>query len=187
MKNFNLKFILYILKFIIIFLLLSTNMSFGSELDKLFFKIKNAPSYDIALKYETKVWQYWYNEGSSKNSNLIMKKCLINFQNGSLEKALNCFVNLHKLEQNWAEPLNKLATIKFMMGDYEGALKDIRLTLQKEPRHFGAIAGLVQINVILKKYDKALKHLDTLKQIHPHISILSLRPVIQKLLKKSLI
>ena len=48
MKNFNLKFILYILKLIIIFLLLSTNMSFGSELDKLFFKIKNAPSYDVA-------------------------------------------------------------------------------------------------------------------------------------------
>ena len=120
MKNFNLKFILYILKFIIVFLLLSTNISFGSELDKLFFKIKNAPSYDIDLKYETKVWQYWYNEGSSKNSNLIMKKCLINFHNGSLDKALNCFVNLHKLEQNWAEPLNKLATIKFMMGDYEG-------------------------------------------------------------------
>ena len=187
MKNFNLKFILYILKFIIIFFLLFTNMSFGSELDKLFFKIKNAPSYDIALKYETKIWQYWYNEGSSKNSNLIMKKCLINFQNGSLEKALNCFVNLHKLEQNWAEPLNKLATIKFMMGDYEGSLKDIRLTLQKEPRHFGAIAGLVQINVILKKYDEALKHLDSLKKIYPFATILSLKPIIKKLHKKSYI
>ena len=88
-----------------------------------------------------------------------MKKCLINFQNGSLDKALNCFLNLHKLEQNWAEPLNKLATIKFMMGDYEGSLKDIRLTLQKEPRHFGAIAGLVQINFILKKYNEALANI----------------------------
>jgi hypothetical protein len=66
-------------------------------------------------------------------------------------------------------------------------LKDIRLTLQKEPRHFGAIAGLVQINVILKKYDEALKHLDSLKKIYPFATILSLKPIIKKLHKKSYI
>ena len=82
---------------------------------------------------------------------------------------------------------DRIATIKFLMGDYEKSIRYIRLTLKKEPRHFGAIAGLVQINVILKKYDTALKHLASLEKIHPFISILSLRPGLEKLLKKHLI
>ena len=70
------------------------------------------------------------------------------------------------------------------MGDYEKSIRYIKLTLEKEPRHFGAIAGLVQINIILKKYDAALKNLVSLEKIHPFISILSLRPDLEKLLKK---
>jgi len=172
--------------FSIIFLLfISTiNFSFGSELDKLFLKLKNASNQNVALKYEGEIWRYWYNDGLNDNSNKIMDECLVFFKNNKLDSAINCFTNLNKLDYNWAEPLNKIATIKFLMGDYEKSIRYIKLTLEKEPRHFGAIAGLVQINIILKKYDAALEHLVSLEKIHPFISILSLRPDLEKLLKK---
>jgi len=184
MINDKIKILIKTFTLIISLFILTTNVSFGSELDKLFLKLKNASNQNVALKYEGEIWRYWYNNGLNDNSNKIMDECLVFFKNNKLDKAINCFTYLNKLDYNWAEPLNKIATIKFLMGDYEKSIRYIKLTLEKEPRHFGAIAGLVQINIILKKYDAALKHLVSLEKIHPFISILSLRPDLEKLLKK---
>ena len=184
MINDKIKIVFKTFSLIIFFFISMINVSFGSELDKLFFKLKNASNLNVALKYEGEIWNYWYNNGLNDNSNKIMEECLVFFKNNKLDKAINCFTNLNKLDQNWAEPLNKIATIKFLMGDYDKSIRYIKLTLEKEPRHFGAIAGLVQINIILKKYDTALKHLVSLEKIHPFISILSLRPNLENLLKK---
>ena len=184
MNNDNIKIVFKTFNLIIFLFISTTNVSFGSELDKLFLKLKNASNQNVALKYEGEIWHYWYNDGFNDSSNKIMDECLVFFKNNKLDKAINCFINLNKLDPNWAEPLNKIATIKFLMGDYEKSIRYIRLTLEKEPRHFGAIAGLVQINIILKKYNAALKHLVNLEKIHPFISILSLRPDLEKLLKK---
>ena len=79
---------------------------------------------------------------------------------------------------------NKIATIKFLKGDYLGSINDIKKTLKLEPRHFGAISGLVQINIILKKYEEALINLEYVLNIHPNIGIKKLRPYLKKLLKK---
>lgn len=184
MINDKIKIFIKTFTLIISLFISTTNFSFGSELDKLFLKLKNASNQNVALKYEGEIWRYWYKDGLNDNSNKIMDECLVFFKNNKLDKANNCFTNLNKLDHNWAEPLNKIATIKFLMGDYEKSIRYIKLTLKKEPRHFGAIAGLVQINIILKKYDAALKHLVSLEKIHPFISILSLRPDLEKLLKK---
>ena len=185
MINDKIKIVFKTFSLIVFLFISSTNVTFGSELDKLFLKLKKASNQNVALKYEGEIWRYWYNDGFNDNSNKIMDECLVFFKNNKLDKAINCFTDLNKLDHNWAEPLNKIATIKFLMGDYEKSIRYIKLTLKKEPRHFGAIAGLVQINVILKKYDTALKHLASLEKIHPFISILSLRPGLEKLLKKT--
>jgi len=182
---FKLKYIFNTVKLLILILLLFSKTSFASDLTQLFSNLKNASDHEIAMKYEKKIWHYWHNDGSNEKNNAMMKKCLNHLDNGALKISLDCFITLKKIEKNWAEPVNKIATIKFLLGDYDGSLKDIKLTLLKEPRHFGAIAGSVQINIILKKYDRAIKDLDRLKEIHPHISILSIRPFILKLLKNS--
>lgn len=46
------------------------------------------------------------------------------------------------LQPNWAEAWNKRATVFFMMGDMTRSMADLRETLSREPRHFGALSGL---------------------------------------------
>ena len=46
-----------------------------------------------------------------------------------LDKALDLFVNLSKKQPHWAEPINKIATIKFIMGDYLSSVYYIKQTL----------------------------------------------------------
>ena len=170
--------------FIIIFINFSYNAN-SSELDDLFFKLKQSTNPTLARDYEVKIWNLWLNNGSTISSNNQMQRGLELLQNGKLDRALSLFKNLSKDEPAWAEPINKIATIKFMQGNYIGSINDIKSTLKLEPRHFGAISGLVQINIILKEYKQALKNLDYVLKIHPFIGIKKLKPHIQNLLKKS--
>ena len=181
-KLFTLNKIFTIL--ILIFVNFSHN-SYSSELDDLFFKLKQSTNHTLAMDYEAKIWNLWLNNGSTKSSNSQMQTGLKLLHNGKLDQALSLFKNLSKKEPLWAEPINKIATIKFLQGDYLGSLNDIKLTLKLERRHFGAISGLVQINIILKEYKQALKNLDYVLKIHPFIGIKKLKPYIQNLLNNS--
>ena len=170
--------------FLVIFFSYFNNI-LASDLDNLFLKLKNSPDKTIAKQYENKIWKHWLTDGSNETSNLQMQRGVNLLQSGELQDALQIFKNLSKKEPFWAEPINKIATIKFLMGDYLGSVNDIQLTLQLEPRHFGAISGLVQINMFFKNYSEALKNLDYVILINPFINIQQIRPDILKLIKKS--
>ena len=159
--------------------------TYSSELDNLFLKLKLSDNAVLARNYESKIWKIWLNSGSSDASNNQMQIGLKLMENGQLVHAQKVFEEISIKDPNWAESYNKIATVKFLKGDYSGSINDIQKTLKLEPRHFGAISGLVQINIILKNYEQALKNLEYVLKIHPNIGIKKLRPYIKKLLKKS--
>ena len=173
--------------FLSIFLFIYLNLIssvFGAELDKLYFDLKNAEKRVIAKKYEIKIWNYWLTDGSSQTSNQEMEIGIKLIEDGKLNDALNLFIELSKIEPNWAEPINKIATIRYLQKDFSGSIRDINLTLKLEPRHFGAITGLIHINIALGNYEDALKNIDYVLKIHPFLNIKDLKPSILKILKK---
>ena len=172
--------------FIIIFISFFHN-AFSSELDNLFLRLKQSENPMLAKTYESKIWKLWLNNGSSDASNTQMQKGVDLLNNGKLDQALTIFIDISKKDPKWAESYNKIATIKFLKGNYLGSINNIKKTLKLEPRHFGAISGLVQINIILKKYEEALINLENVLNIHPYIGIKKLRPYLKKLLKNSYI
>jgi len=171
--------------FFIIIPISFSHKAYSSELDNLFLKLKLSDNAVLARNYESKIWKIWLNSGSSDSSNNQMQIGLKLMENGQLVHAQKVFEEISIKDPNWAESYNKIATIKFLKGDYSGSINDIQKTLKLEPRHFGAISGLVQINIILKNYEQALKNLEYVLKIHPNIGIKKLRPYLKKLLKKS--
>ena len=175
-------------KIFLFFIIISISFphkAYSSELDNLFLKLKLSDNAVLARNYESKIWKIWLNSGSSDASNNQMQIGLKLMENGQLVHAQKVFEEISIKDPNWAESYNKIATIKFLKGDYSGSINDIQKTLKLEPRHFGAISGLVQINIILKNYEQALKNLEYVLKIHPNIGIKKLRPYLKKLLKKS--
>ena len=180
MKKYNI--------FLISLFLLFVNLSsYANELDKLFLKLKNAENFSEARKVEKKIWSIWITKGSDQKNNLEMSKGVILLNNGNLNNALKVFLNLCKVEPEWAEPFNKVATIKFLQKDYLTSIKYIKLTLEKERRHFGAISGLAQINLRLGKFENALKNINEALKIHPFVGIKKIKPLLlEKLNKKEI-
>ena len=73
--------------FLLIFSLFINNVS-ASELDNLFFKLKNASDKNIAKNYESRIWKHWLLDGSNEKSNLQMKRGVNLLQGGELNNAL---------------------------------------------------------------------------------------------------
>ena len=151
----------------------------------MFLKLKNSENFSEAISLEKKIWKLWTTSGSNEKYNLKMKKGIIFLNNGDLDNALKVFLNLCEVEPEWAEPFNKVATIKFLQKDYIASIKYIKLTLEKERRHFGAISGLVQINLRLGRFENALKNINQALKIHPFIGIKKIKPLLLKKLKKN--
>ena len=168
---------------IILFSLLVSSHSISDELDYLFVKLKNAKNSSQAINLEKKIWNIWKTNGSNKTNNLKMNKGIIFLNNGNLNIALKIFLDLCKADPEWAEPFNKVATIKFLQKDYKASVKYIKLTLEKERRHFGAISGLAQINLRLQKFEDALRNVNHVLKIHPFIGIKKIKPFLLEKLK----
>ena len=170
----------------LILVFISSNSS-SDELNILFSKLKNAENFSEAANLEKKIWNIWITNGSNQKNNLEMNKGIMFLNNGNLNNALKVFLNLSKVEPEWAEPFNKVATIKFLQKDYLTSIKYIKLTLEKERRHFGAISGLAQINLRLGRFENALKNIDQALKIHPFIGIKNIKPLLlEKLNKKEI-
>jgi len=183
--NNNYTYSKKIFTFILIIYFSLGSKVFGTELDALFVHLKNAQNPIIAQEFENQIWKFWINDSSSENNRLKMKEGISLMKKGKLDEALRIFTTLSTIDPSWAEPLNKIATIRYLQGDFYGSIRDIQFTLKLEPRHFGAIAGLAQINLALGKYKDSLKNLDYAISIYPYIGIRNLRPRLLRMKEKS--
>ena len=88
---------------------------------------------------------------------------------GQFEQAIGIFSSLIQKAPDFAEAWNKRATIYFMIGDYSLSIEDVDRTLALEPRHFGALSGLGQIELLRGNGDAALNAFERALEVHPKL------------------
>ncbi len=84
-----------------------------------------------------------------------------------LTKARDIITEVNNIDQNWAEALNKRATVLYMLGEFQKSQDDIDQVLALEQRHFGALAGQGLVNIQLKNYEKAIRSYEQAQKIYP--------------------
>jgi tetratricopeptide (TPR) repeat protein len=81
---------------------------------------------------------------------------------------------------DFAEAWHKRAVLYYLLGRDEECLRDLRCTLQLEPRHFGAMLHFVEILLQSPAAQRAADDvrfaLRTARSIHPHLSIPDTEP-----------
>ena len=86
-----------------------------------------------------------------------------------LDLAITLLNSLIKIKPDYTEAWNRRATAYYMKKDYERSLADIRQVLAREPRHFGALAGLGLIMQDIGDDKRALEVYRKALAIHPRL------------------
>ncbi len=138
------------------------------NLDRLFEALKIAPDDESAKYIENRIWAIWLASGSD-TANLLMGRVKTAMEAKDFELAIRLLNAIIDMRPNFIEAWNRRATLYYMKKDFTRAIGDIREVLAREPRHFGALAGL---GIILQEFGDDKRALDAFRRalaIHPHI------------------
>ncbi len=137
-------------------------------LDFLFGALKAAPDEDSAKHVEAQIWAHWLQTPSDTTALLMMRaKAAMDAQQMDVaQKLLDAVV---KLRPDYVEGWNRRATLYYLRNDYVHSLEDIQQVLVREPRHFGALAGLGMIMQDLGDDKRALDAFRKALAINPHL------------------
>jgi len=137
-------------------------------LDFLFGALKAAPDEASAKHVEARIWAIWLQTPSDTTALLMTRaKAAIDAQN--IDVAIKLLDAVVKLNPNYIEGWNRRATLYYLKNDYARSIQDIEQVLAREPRHFGALAGLGMIMQDLGDEKRALDAFRRALAVNPHL------------------
>ncbi|MES2601235.1 MAG: tetratricopeptide repeat protein [Pseudomonadota bacterium] len=138
------------------------------NLDFLFGALKAAPDQESAKAVEARIWALW-TATPSDTAALLMARAKLAMDGKDTDVALKLLDAVIKLRPDYIEAWNRRATIYYLQNDYRRSMEDIRQVLIREPRHFGALAGL---GMIMQETGDEKHALDAFRKalaINPHL------------------
>jgi len=133
-----------------------------TRLDDLFVDLKKARDRRYAASVADSIWSEWFRSGSA-TVDLMMTWANEAFDEKKYNVALDFLDQVVIRAPDFAEGWNRRATVHYSMDHFAKSMTDIERTLELEPRHFGALAGMATIlertgrkQAALKAWEKAL-------------------------------
>lgn len=130
--------------------------------------LKVAPDETSAKAIEDRIWALWQASGSD-TVDVLMTRVKQASDAGNYDLALRLLDAIIEIRPQFVEAWNWRATIFFLQKDYSNSLSDIEHVLTKEPRHFGALAGLGTILEEVGDDKHALEAYRKALAVHPHL------------------
>jgi tetratricopeptide (TPR) repeat protein len=137
-------------------------------LDFLFGALKAAPDDASAKHVEARIWAIWL-QTPSDTAALLMARAKAAMDAQQSDIALKLLDAIIKLRPDYVEAWNRRATLYYLKNDYANSLSDIQQVLAREPRHFGALAGLGMIMQDIGDDKRALEAFRKALAINPHL------------------
>ena len=136
-------------------------------LDALFVQLGAAPDAAASAQIEARIWARWADSGSP-TVDVLLERAQAAETDGETEQAVRFLEQASALAPDYAEPWNRRASLAYQAHDYAGAIAAIQETLKREPRHFGALAGLGLIREELGQNRAALEAFRAALAVNPH-------------------
>src|SRR5215470_19847787 len=137
-------------------------------LDFLFGALKAAPDEASAKHVEARIWAQWL-QTPSDTAALLMSRAKQAMDAQKADVALKLLDSVIKLRPDYTEAWNRRATLYYLKNDYVHSIQDIQQVLIREPRHFGALAGLGMIMQDLGDDKRALDAFRKALAVNPHL------------------
>lgn len=135
--------------------------------EELLVELLKHPNREVRQFAVKALWQIWYSEeGEEAHEELMMGNRAL--ADRRLGDALKLFETVHKRYPNWAEPINKAATVHFLLKRPACSIDLCKIVLELKPHHFGAWNGLVQCALMVNDLELASDALKHYWKLCPH-------------------
>ena len=113
------------------------------------------------------LWILWHSQaGPERERELNEATRLMDHQQH--DQALEMFQALVEKCPDFAEAHNKLATLLFMMDQFEESVIECEEVLRRIPHHFGALNGMGLCLFDLRRYEEAIRCFQKALEIQPY-------------------
>jgi tetratricopeptide (TPR) repeat protein len=149
-----------------------------TTLESLYDRLAKAQDAKEAGVIAKQIERRWARSGSD-TADLLLSRANTAVNLKDHNTALEVFDHIILLKPDWAEAYHRRATLFFSMQDYDGALRDLSMALQKEPRHFAALSG---VGLVLQQLDRKKAALAAYKkalELHPNME--NLKDIVKRL------
>jgi tetratricopeptide (TPR) repeat protein len=117
---------------------------------------------------EQAMWEIWSHSGNPEVDRLY-RAGVEQMSGGDLSSAIATFSRIIAQKPDFAEGWNKRATLYFLAGDFRKSLADCDEVMKRNPYHFGALSGYVQIYIRLEYYERALDYSRRALDVNPNL------------------
>ena len=149
-----------------------------ATLDELFSRLAAAKDETEANGVANLIERRWARSGSD-TADLLMSRAEEAMKAKEFPLAVELLDRVLTLRPEWAEAWHRRATAFFLLDDPVSAIADLNRVVAKEPRHFGAWAGLGHIYMSGGDKRQALAAYRKALSIHPYLA--KLRDVVERL------
>lgn len=136
------------------------------RLNELFAELKRETDTQKATEIADTIWGLWYTSKSG-SVDLLTGWARQAIQKQQYGVALDLLDQVVVMAPDYSEGWNQRAILHYLTNNYARSIADIERTLTLEPRHFGALAGLANIQQALDKEQDALKTWYEVLRIYP--------------------
>ena len=112
------------------------------------------------------LWECWLNEAGN-DARETMEAGILAMNDGSLEEASAIFKKLMAAHPDWAEAINKQATVLYMEGHSEESIRLCKQVVALKPDHFGAWNGLALCAIQIEDWPLALEAVKQSLRLQP--------------------
>jgi tetratricopeptide (TPR) repeat protein len=138
------------------------------RLDQLFERLSAAGGEAEAAGIADQISRIW-NRSGSDTLDLLMSRVQEAMNGNDGVTALDLLDSILALKPDFMEAYSRRAAVHFQLKDMDGAMRDLRQTLQMEPRHFQALAGVGMVYQTGGEPKLALKAFREALKINPHL------------------
>jgi tetratricopeptide (TPR) repeat protein len=139
-----------------------------NTIESLFERLSGAKDEDEARGIATLIERRWSRSGSD-TADLLMSRAGEAFRDKEYGLSIELLDRILALKPDWAEAWHRRATAFYLLDDPVRAMSDLQQAIAREPRHFGAWAGLGHVLMAGENKRGALEAYRRALAIHPHM------------------
>ena len=121
------------------------------------------------LDAEQALWAIWFRSGGDESVDTMLKEGANHIKEKRYQESIEVLTEAIRIAPDFAEAYNQRAIAYFLLDEWLKSIDDCKKTVELNPYHFGAFAGIGQCYLRLGKLREAINAFQKALELNPNL------------------